>query len=435
MLGFLSLLQPIRPSSRLYITRPPASKPFVKVLEVSGRPRSSLPSSSSIQQPKSSLKAHTDLLPGDGGHHPRQIKDMTFEKLPTELSLITQNAIRQPPSDLGSRLFAVLNTPCSGLGAFAQCSIPANTDVFRCAGPFVNVVYKPFKKEVCAQCFFYDNGRKLKVAQMGGTGKNARGLAWFCSDECKSAWLAGTGQAGLDALNCISNALARSKKKESTQANSQIRESVRVLEADIEAVWQNAANATEPKQAADLIEDDDDEDTLFFLLDGIVGHCNHPTKWQTFLSLAPSLQPYTESRNTLDSHVRIFRFLRKHLPAEMRSSCTPETVLALITRDHGNSFGIFEAGLEREGEMLGYGSWTEASFFNHSCRPNLKKERVGRSYTFATTRAVEMSEELCISYIGDSSEMPLEERRKRLAAGWGFICRCKRCKDEEAGVH
>lgn len=356
---------------------------------------------------------------------------MLLPDMPVELALITQNAIRQPAPDLASPFFDILDTPYSGRGAFAHTSIPCDTTVFRCEEPFVSVVYKPFKKEVCAHCFFYDNGRKLKIAHMGGPAKNAVGLAWFCSEDCKTTWLARLGPQGVEAIASITSVLSRLKKKKSSRGDDLLAQKVgTTTDFDVEAQWRTAAQ-TRPKQA-DLVEEEDDEDTIFFLLDGIIRRHCAPSHYTTFLSLAPSLQPYRENRAILESHIRIYHFLRQHLPSDLGVLCTPGTVLALITRDHGNSFGIFETGLERDGEMLGYGSWTEASFFNHSCRPNLKKERTRRAYSFTAIQPVEAGDELCISYIGDSADMPLQERRSRLSAGWGFVCRCARCTSEEA---
>ena len=48
-----------------------------------------------------------------------------------------------------------------------------------------------------------------------------------------------------------------------------------------------------------------------------------------------------------------------------------ETIEIVLNRDIGNSFGIWStADSNEDPEMLGYGIWPIASFFNHSCLPN-----------------------------------------------------------------
>ena len=288
----------------------------------------------------------------------------------------------------------------------------------------MSIVYKPFRKEACNFCFHYDNGRKMKIAFIAGEGKTARGLAWFCSEECKEHWVANMGKVGIDALRSISAALLKSQKAGSVgdDVHKQITPSC-IVEA-----WRKASES--PPQGVRLIHEEDDEDTLAYLLNGMIAHFNSKAAWHDFLSLAPSLQPYLNHSPNLASHIRLYDFLRLHLPKPMLSSCEPEIVVDLVTRDRGNSFGIFELDLP-DGEMLGYGTWVAASFFNHSCRPNLSKKTSGRALHFYTLREAKEGDELCISYIGDAKSMSLRERRKRLQAGWSFICQCEWCSEEE----
>lgn len=235
-------------------------------------------------------------------------------------------------------------------------------------------------------------------------------------------------EIGLQALSQVALGLSKKQKGKQDVPNS----GKHLSPAQIDHIWADAERAIIPKSMP-LLQEDDDEDTVFFLLDGITARYNSPSSWNAFLSLNPSLQPY-DSAALLESHIRIFHHLRYQLPSALRAFCTAETVLALVTRDHGNSFGIFEDELGRDGEMLGYGTWTDASFFNHSCSSNLSKRRQGRTYAFITKRDISAGEELCINYIEDAVDEITNVRRKRLQAGWGFICSCSRCMHESAGA-
>lgn len=304
-------------------------------------------------------------------------------------------------------------------------AITAETRIYAAPGPFVNVVYAPFKKEVCAQCFAYDRGRKMKHVERSTVGKEERGIAWFCSEDCHNAWKARLGEIGLEALSRVTVGLSKVQKGKlaATEGTDKT-----LTPSQVGSLWARAETTAFPKTMP-LLHEDDDQDTFFFLLDGIMARHNDPSSWSAFLSLNPSLQPY-ESLTTLDSHIRMYQYLRYHLPEPLKRCCTAETVLALITRDHGNSFGIFEDELGRDGEMLGYGTWTSASFFNHSCQANVTKRRHGRQYVFVAKRDMKAGEELCINYIEDAVDENVDTRRRRLQAGWGFVCACSRCTQE-----
>lgn len=139
---------------------------------------------------------------------------------------------------------------------------------------------------------------------------------------------------------------------------------------------------------------------------------------------------------------------------ELGDVITIDNVRTILGVDPGNSFGVWEVPLMEESECLGFAVYPTASFFNHrectgpscftcawcrvsagpdvvsiDCSPNVRKEREGRTLRFVTTEDVEDEEELCISY-GHVEGMSVDERRKELAEGWYFECRCSRCVAE-----
>ncbi|TBU30733.1 hypothetical protein BD311DRAFT_863953 [Dichomitus squalens] len=115
---------------------------------------------------------------------------------------------------------------------------------------------------------------------------------------------------------------------------------------------------------------------------------------------------------------------------ELGDIITVAGVRTALGIDPGNSFGVWEVPLMDESECLGFAVYPIASFFNHHCSPNVRKEREGRTLRFVTTRTVEEGEELCISY-GHVEGMDWATRQQELLEGWYFSCRCSRCKSED----
>ncbi|KAL7006441.1 Histone-lysine N-methyltransferase set-6 [Cystobasidiomycetes sp. EMM_F5] len=346
-------------------------------------------------------------------------------------SLTSANAVRTPVTFVQSPLFAVKTDPLSGVGVYASIAIPSGTLLFESLDPFLNVIYRPFKKEVCAWCFAYENGAKWKSTCQytpSNGSKDPIGLAWFCSDDCRASWTASVGDLGMQAIADVSAAVAKSKSnaKASLDTSAALdshkeRNTEIDLSQRIDQAWQSAAGHAPRKPS---LHEEDDEDTLFFLLNGIIRRHHDETAWHDrFLSLAPSLQPYRQKPYLIDSHVRMYHFLFAHIPEALRSACTPQTILALVSRDHGNSFGL----MEPDGEMLGYAVWVECSFFNHACHHNVAKDNIKRKWSFWASEDIQPGQQLCINYLGDDVKEDRQWRRKKLSDGWDFVCQCSKC--------
>ncbi|KAI8991780.1 hypothetical protein BDF20DRAFT_909509 [Mycotypha africana] len=107
-------------------------------------------------------------------------------------------------------------------------------------------------------------------------------------------------------------------------------------------------------------------------------------------------------------------------------------------REKANSFGLWElsdrgqdidnGGVTDDLELLGWGIYPSAVYFNHSCDANVKKVRDGRNIKFIARRPIEQGEEACISY--GSIEESVNERRSRLLEHYYFLCQCTRCLKE-----
>ncbi|KAF8960707.1 hypothetical protein BDZ97DRAFT_1290131 [Flammula alnicola] len=196
--------------------------------------------------------------------------------------------------------------------------------------------------------------------------------------------------------------------------------------------------------------------TLDCVSSGIPGHCMSAGRWADLLELQDNELALVRSKPyILASRVRIYRFLAHlvtslssrnrprgkqenpqdggsplvHIADQLRSclsSC--EVPRALMGRDHGNVFGIWDMATDDEGsEMLGWAAYVSGSIFNHDCAPNLKKVRNGRGIQFYALRDIHPGEELCISY---AEAISVEDRMVQLEKDWFFICRCARCAQE-----
>ena len=235
-------------------------------------------------------------------------------------------------------------------------------------------------------------------------------------------------------------------------------------------------------------------------------------------SLAPDTQPYP-TRVSLRAHTNAYLQLLAILPLALLDATGASLCHGLVARASWNAFGlrpteqsqrwvadggsfcrcnlgdkdddntqglnsmqasrhlhltssqstILKAPSVDGGELLGWGVWPAASFFNHSCAPNVMKWRRGRHWVFCATQTapddkadarkggessldcnieddrhesglvhghsdevgVKKDEELCISYLGgDEKELTVTERCNRLWEGWGFWCHCSKCRIE-----
>ncbi|KIO11437.1 hypothetical protein M404DRAFT_13470 [Pisolithus tinctorius Marx 270] len=289
-------------------------------------------------------------------------------------------------------------TQYGGRSLFAARDIPAGTRVHSSPGPFAHVIYKDYRREVCAQCFAYAASDSVPVkavqSRVWSIKCNPEGLqasaAWFCSEDCKKTWEKDeTGPLQLQLDAALTKALVASRRKGSKSTNTPSFGSADDLTQDaIDQAWKNS--------------------------------------WTHFLHVQNNeLANVREGQHILSAHLRIYAFLCNALPRYLLQY-TPTTVREVLARDTGNAFGIWDG--DRRDEMLGWGIWISASYFNHSCSPNIRKVRQGRTLHFETGRAVSAGEELCISYV--DTDQPVEQRQKDLESSWFFRCGCSRCNTE-----
>ncbi|KAI0731245.1 hypothetical protein C8Q76DRAFT_612174 [Earliella scabrosa] len=327
------------------------------------------------------------------------------------------------------------------------------------------------------------DGRKV-------TGSSGAGL-WFCNAECQQSWITREGIDTVELLRQLEG--ARQKKSKAPPAGSAGPDS-RLLEGDeisqelVDRTWDAVRDAeSSPKQVRrwrDLQLDDYETDMARYVLLALLRCCREQQGLQSGTHANPRRLSGTEAEENASSNAdvvgvngrglesrtffslqtnelsllracpeilkhqtRIYQLLKgrfasniaaaSHAPANdsslpLADALTIANVRTILGVDPGNSFGIWEVPLMEESECLGFAVYPIASFFNHHCSPNVRKERGGRTLRFLTTRPASEGEELCISY-GHVEGMNWEQRQQELLEGWYFRCRCSRCAEEETG--
>jgi hypothetical protein len=347
--------------------------------------------------------------------------------------------INLPQSDL----FAVKETAHSGRGVFASKRLESDTPILNSDVVSASVTLREYKGEVCAQCFLYERGRKLKHRSQE-TGNS------FCSSTCQNDWMNETGDDGTAAWQALES-FVKAKIKSNSSGVSNVYDclpdaySEIPTEEEIKTAWmgvestahfirqaRSGSNAKPHRRAVQAaLSVPPNVDILGFQLSGTLARAKSPaTAWDGLMELVPDDEPYF-SCEELRNHIHSYLHLLALLPVSLLPHVTAEKCLELAKKDSWNSFGI--RSLDDGGdEFFGFGVWPAASFFNHSCAPNLRKTRLGRTWQFWTDGDVEGGGELSISYLGgEERDLGLSERRSRLMATWGFTCACAKCKHEE----
>ncbi|KAJ7705600.1 hypothetical protein B0H17DRAFT_1038392 [Mycena rosella] len=329
-----------------------------------------------------------------------------------------------------------------GRGLFATEPIPKGTLLHTCPAPYASVIYRVFRKEVCGHCFAYSfdarrNAWNVKLEAGSGI--------WFCGEKCRDDWIRdeNVGQL-IGGMNVAVDKLAKNMDK---RAAGQIFPPELLVsnmtQEVIDRAWADAESASLPTDAqagsAPVLEELE-LDTVRFLLSAVVRRYIEDSaqtapllnSWADLLQLQNNELQYICGRPyVLASQLRIYAFIRRivsSVPLLAPYLATSETVRAVLARDQGNVFGMYEMSQEGDSEMLGWSMYVSASYFNHDCAPNVRKERAGRALLFYTTRDVDLGEELCISYIDITDTVA--DRRKELSLNWYFDCVCQRCKRE-----
>ncbi|KAK4442349.1 SET domain-containing protein [Podospora aff. communis PSN243] len=355
-----------------------------------------------------------------------------------------------------SRLFTIDNAPGAGRGVFATRDIPANTHILTAADLTVHVLFREYRGEVCSQCFSYALGGKQPL-------KSPAHNLFFCSTPCQETFHLNSDPVSMTARAAVENLI---KTKPTSDQHASTLLGPRPTPAEISLAWDAAetqanlirtarspdAAKIKPKSHARAVQralsTPVSPDVLTFLFSAVLAFYTTP-------STPSSENPYSEGKQTLLSslesestpylsthelaeYTSSYLHLLAVLPADILPFVSGEKLHEMKSRETHNSFGIrslFDGG----SEFFGYGVWPSASYFNHSCDPNLVRRREGREWVFSAGREIHRGEQLYISYVNGGKEelrdekgevMGWEERGRLLKKTWGFECACGRCADE-----
>ncbi|KAH8726158.1 hypothetical protein GQ44DRAFT_794620 [Phaeosphaeriaceae sp. PMI808] len=341
-----------------------------------------------------------------------------------------------PPGAPKSPLFQILPTPTTGRAVFATHPIPANTTIHLATDLALSVVLREYRREVCAHCFTYNRGRALAVLD------KSVGFA-FCSATCGDAWRAGVGDIGIQAWTAVEGLIKGRRNEDSEMVDVDL---PRPLSTEIRGVWEGVEAQAILIRGAGMGEGGVTKkqsravqkatqtpiagDMLAFCVSGVLWRNAWPEAWPNLLALAEDDTPY-HSSDDLHAFTRTYLHLLAILPVSLLPLVTAEAVYILSSRDSHNAFGI--RSLDDDGsEFFGYGCWPGASYFNHSCAPNVAKRRDGRKWVFSADRDINAGEELMITYLsGEERAMDRESRMAILRKNWGFECACAKCMGAE----
>ena len=367
--------------------------------------------------------------------------------------------------------FQIIETKDVGRAVFSRKDLESGTNILTTStneSPLVHVILRPYRKEVCGSCFAYNRGREWKIR------KASHGVV-FCSARCEREWKAGfdiVASQALEAVEDFITTLVRRQNKGDFQSShpsmvqsldtvTHVSDAWTRAEA-IASTIREARRAESPSKAQKRIlrktlDYDLDADILSYVLYGVIAAykryqaqsqhdhtvCDPEILLPSLLALVPDDSVFistTMTETPLKDYTASYLVLLATLPNDLLPIVSVKLVTNLASRAAHNAFSIRPAGLtdgDQSGEFMGWGVWPEASFFNHSCSPNLDKVRDGRvwSFTIAQDVHVKAGDQLCITYLGgDERDIDVHERRERLREQWGFLCLCSRCVEEAAHI-
>jgi hypothetical protein len=328
--------------------------------------------------------------------------------------------LAQDPEANGTDIFMIEKSPAEGAGmaCFAKKSLSDNEIVLQTREPVASVIVSVFRKEVCSWCYSYEFGtiHKFKLQT-----PNGRGIAWFCQASCRDSWRESVGDDGWNAIVAFEQGLKSTGGDTSRPENSPCDLN------EIEATWEKASQegqkilATRHAKPHSVLKTsrlppEVDIDDARFILAGLISFSKSQVSLRQVMQLNPSMKPYLNSRNTLRAHISTYHYLLSVLPlaSPVLPMTTPSNIVALITRDEGNTFGIWDQALAGH-ELFAYCLYPIASYFNHSCEPNIAKDQIGRMYEFRAKGEIAPTEELNVSYLGVAGEtLGYKERQQKL---------------------
>lgn len=346
--------------------------------------------------------------------------------------------------------FDVEKTKYGGRGCFATDLIPKGTIIHQCSSPVGSTIAKPFKKEVCTNCFKYEYGSTMKSKVSKKIGKNTYSI-FFCNDDCLKEFKSNdVNEVLLDNLIEIEKNYLQGLTKPEEEAKEPKELSKEYIEEwDKVSSWESKLESMKPTKRQNLIPRIDDSEYLEIkYVIGVLFNMYRCHNIKISNYDFPELNPqeanqvemvlfdllYSSEYEKVEkypyllfSYINMYKFIKISCTKELQTFINLTIVRAIIGKNLSNAFGIWSevSDPSEDKEFLGYGVYPSASYFNHSCEPNIVKTRKGATLEFTTLRDINPGEELCINY-GNYTNEPVEIRRAQLSE-WFFDCGCTKC--------
>lgn len=368
-----------------------------------------------------------------------------------------------------SPLFDVKQTTYGGRACFAREDSKEGTNILSVNRCLSSSISHEFRKEVCHNCLKYNNGKIMKVKldrnqlvdDLLPDGKkeqvsrpktfNGAGL-WFCCDSCRDEYISQDNI--IELIETFETLLAhfQSQAKRRNTA-SRIEEEHKLNEtfmspkiigsnwSMIEKDWIpriDQLKASKKARMLPLIYEEEYQccrfvaQTLFNL--------KYTDPNSVLMKTFEALQSNEQSRIhkfpiLLDSQTKVLQTLYVLLPFSLKPLLTISLFRHILGSEYGNAFGIWQDGESNDSrEYLGFWIVPQASYFNHSCSPNVDKKRIGNKLTFTLNSNVVAGQQLCIDYSGILS-LDVHKRQEILSENWFFQCGCEKCQLELQTIH
>ncbi|KAF7729236.1 hypothetical protein EC973_004766 [Apophysomyces ossiformis] len=369
------------------------------------------------------------------------------------------------PEELPS-LLRIDTLPGKGRAYIATQPIPAGTLVHLSKAVAV-VVAQEWIPETCSWCFAFNYPKRVRVKLMTETEtkilRQPKDIL-FCSEECRYHWRNHGYEGEWELLAKVTHALEQEHKKQQDTTEEEEKAGFVISESDgwidlednealvqwIDEAWEKGLAYATPRVL------DNHERTMCRLVAHVLARKQHEN---LFKKPVPGYEDLLMIQNNELSHFRSCcqskKIQRGFVPQEVIQIMKVYSFFAaalnktglefshrlfrdVYFREMSNSFGMWEMpkraedGVTDDLDLLGWGIFASAVYFNHSCDANISKVRQGRDIAFIANRDIAEGEEACISYgcITDT----LDERRGRLLANYYFLCNCTRCKEEEQSL-
>ncbi|KAG0671529.1 DNA mismatch repair protein [Maudiozyma exigua] len=344
---------------------------------------------------------------------------------PTDTSSLTELLIIMTidsPNNTPETLFNIRDTTWGGRSCFAVKDIPKNTVLLELSDKTGSSIQYEFRKEVCHYCFKYGNGYSMKfkidkshIGQLILQKQNLwlksrlnkfRGAGlWFCSDECLHNYLSIPKIIELiEIYEILLDNYSKMQKRENPDDSMEKKlNSVEISQPIIDSMWEeietqwipsvNKTKITKRERFLPVISEDE-YNCARFIADSLFNINSYEPGSSTMKSFwnlqSNELNKMKRFPILLHFQQLVFKTLYVLLPDRYRPQMTIPVFRHIMGSEYGNAFGIWQEDESVDSrEYFGYWVFPKASYFNHSCAPNITKSRIGNKMYFTLNKDVE----------------------------------------------